>query len=146
MAQFIPKMTQQALFPFNLEQLVRDLHYKDGWNFRLSANDYNRGQGSNGLTLVIQLRTYNSYPPHQPMVVNHLFPVPPAAYDDRSWQRWLLDQILLVEQHEACEFFQIGDEHPYAPSHGPGNNPYLIREIGTETDKRTSFTGEINDH
>lgn len=30
---------------------------------------------------------------------------------------------------------------PYAPSHGPGNDPYLIREIGTVEDVETSFLG-----
>ena len=33
---------------------------------------------------------------------------------------------------------------PYAPSHGPGNDPYLIRETGTDADQRTSFRGELN--
>ena len=44
------------------------------------------------------------------------------------------------------ELFQIGEEHPYAPSHGPGNDPYMIREVGTVEDQRTSFTGELHDH
>ena len=73
----------------------------------------------------------------------HYFPVPPAAYDVRSWRRWLLEQVLLVERHEACEFFQLAGDRPYAPSHGPGNDPYLIRELGTDEDVRTSFRGEL---
>jgi len=76
--------------------------------------------------------------------VNHYMPVPPAAFDERSWRRWLFDQCLLVERHEAMEFFAIDDERPYAPSHGPGNDPYIVREVGTETDQRTSFRGELN--
>ncbi len=27
----------------------------------------------------------------------------------------------------------------------PGNDPYLVREIGTDLDRRTSFRGEVND-
>ena len=78
-------------------------------------------------------------------------PVPPAAFDTRSWQRWLFDQLLLVEQHEAMEFFAIhdspGGEHavrPFAPSHGPGNSPYTVLEYATDLDRRTKFTGEVN--
>src|SRR5678815_444443 len=133
---------QEAEFPTTLSDLVSSLSYKKGWSFDLYPN-YDRGQGSKGTTLIITVSTVNSYPPHENMRVNHLMIVPPAAYDERSWRRWLLDQILLVEQHEACEFFVINGEHPYAPSHGPGNDPYLIREIGTELDQKTSFRGEV---
>lgn len=35
-------------------------------------------------------------------------PVPAAAYNEQSWTRWLLEQILLVEKHEAMEFFKGG--------------------------------------
>ncbi len=97
--------------------------------------------------------THNSYHPErgENYGVNHYMPVPPAAFDIRSWQRWLFDQCLLVERHEAMEFFAIhdspGSEHavrPYAPSHGPGNDPYIVREVGTDMDRRTSFRGDVN--
>jgi hypothetical protein len=67
--------------------------------------------------------------------------------------------VLLVERHEACEFlrFHVDEagnltddqdsgyaERPWSPSHGPGNDPYLIREIGTDLDRRTSFRGDVN--
>ena len=130
-------------YPHALADLVARLRYKPGWGFDLRTLD--RGQSSVGLTLAITVVTTNSYPPHEPMRVAHLMPVPPAAYDGRSWRRWLLDQILLVEQHEACEFFTLGDGlKPYAPSHGPGSNPYLIREVGTDEDRRTSFRGVLS--
>lgn len=134
-------MQQEAPFPTLLEQLVNRLEYRAGWRFWL--NDLDRGQGSKGLTLVINVATVNSYPPHDEIRVNHYMLVPPAAYDERSWRRWLLDQILLVERHEACEFFTIDGDKPYAPSHGPGNDPYLIREFGTDEDRRTSFRGDL---
>ncbi len=68
--------------------------------------------------------------------------VPPAAFDRRSWQRWLLDQILLIERHEACEFFRVDGDRAYAPHHGPGNDPYIVFDHGTDEDVRTSFRGE----
>src|SRR5690242_18444355 len=98
-------MKQTAADPTILFELVAKLSYKDGWRFILQ--DLDRGQGSAGLTLIIQVTSPDSYHPEQNITVNHYMIVPPAAYDERSWVRWLLEQILLVEQHEACEFFQI---------------------------------------
>jgi hypothetical protein len=145
---------QRAPHPDALDDLIGDLHYKAGWNFEL--HDMNRGQNSSGLTLDITIRTPDSYDEDRQIEVHHLFPVPPAAYDARSWRRWLFEQILLVERHEAMEFFRfpIWDwddercrsveivERPYAPSHGPGNDPYVIRELGTTEDQHTTFRGE----
>lgn len=134
--------TQIAPYPTELDEMVQACTYRPGWTVRL--DDHNRGQGSRGLTLTITTNTVNSYPPHERILVNHLFPVPPAAYDRRSWQRWLFEQFLLVERHECAEFFAVDGGKPYAPSHGPGNDPYLIREVGTEADVKTSFRGEMN--
>lgn len=82
--------------------------------------------------------------PKGPYRVNHYMPVPAATYDRRSWRRWLFEQLLLIERHETAEFFEVDDERPYAPSHGPGNDPYIIRELGTDIDRRTSFRGELS--
>jgi hypothetical protein len=144
-------MRQEAPYPAALAHLVSCLSYRPGWTFKLAHLD--RGQGSAGLTMIITTLGYDTNHPDQGETyrVNHYMLVPPAAYDVRSWQRWLLDQLLLVERHEAMEFFKIhdspGSEHavkPYAPSHGPGSDPYLIRELGTDLDQRTSFTGAVN--
>jgi hypothetical protein len=136
-------MQQVAPFPEVLESLVRLLSYRDGWSFRL-VTGLDRGQGSQGLTLVINVSGPNSYPPHNVTSVNHYMIVPAAAYDGRSWRRWLFDQIGLVERHERMEWFEIDGQKMYAPSHGPGNDPYLVRELGTDTDRRTSFRGHLN--
>lgn len=133
--------TNVAPYPRELATLVKHCEYRDGWLVELEHID--RGQGSGGLTLTITTLTVNSYHPDQTIRVNHFFPVPPAAYDKRSWQRWLFEQFRLVESHECAEFFQIAGERPYAPSHGPGNDPYLIRELGTDVDRRMSFRGEV---
>jgi hypothetical protein len=136
-------MAQTAPFPEVLADLVAVLKYRPGWRFYLVGN-HDRGQGSRGLTLVITCETVDSYPPHDPIKVNHFMPVPPAAYEVRSWRRWLFDQCLLVDRHEACEFFEIDGDKPYAPSHGPGNDPYMVREVGTDVDRRTSFRGVVS--
>lgn len=134
-------MRQVAPYPTILEQLVERLEYREGWGFWLK--DIDRGQGSEGLTFIV-LGTYpNSYRPDEMIRVNHYFIVPAAAYDERSWRRWLLERLLEVERHEACEFFRVGGERPYAPHHGPGNDPYIVFEHGSDEDVRTSFRGEV---
>lgn len=135
-------MAQAAAYPEALGQLVEQCTYRSGW--LVALRDMDRGQGSIGLTLVITADTVNSYRHDEPMRVNHLFIVPAAGYDERSWRRWLFDRFVDVETHEAAEFFTLDGDKPYAPSHGPGNDPYLIREVGTDLDQRTSFRGEVN--
>ena len=137
-------MRQTAPYPEALEGLVGRLRYRAGWRFALA--DLDRGQGSAGLTLVITTLGTNSYHPEETDYrVNHYMIVPAAAFDERSWRRWLFEQLLLVERHECMEFFQVGDDKPFAPSHGFGQDPYLVREIGTEEDRRMSFRNELND-
>lgn len=153
-------MRQEAPFPTILGELVEALAYRPGWQFVFG--DIDRGQGSAGLTLDIVTLGYNSYHPDrgETYSVHHYMPVPPASYNRQSWQRWLFEQCLLVERHEAMEFFrfeydtpnQVGIEvlgtthhveRPYAPHHGPGNDPYIVFEHGTDLDVRTRFTGEV---
>ena len=134
-------MYQTAPYPVILQRLVESVVYKDGWEFTLE--DVDRDQGSAGLTLCILIDTPDAYHPDQRRQVMHYMPVPPAAFGLRSWRRWLFEQILLVERHEACEFFQVGGERPYAPHHGPGNDPYIVFDHGTDEDVRTRFTGEV---
>lgn len=138
--------TQQAPFPDELAELVTALAFRPGWVFELAHMD--RGQGSIGLTLDIQVTGYNGYHPERGPTygpVHHLMPVPPAAFNRQSWQRWLLDQCLIVDRHEACEFFVVDGEHPYPPQHGPGNDPYIIFDHGTDLDARTAFTGTVKE-
>jgi len=136
-------MRQTAPEPTVLLSLVERLAYRPEWTFGVA--DIDRGQGSEGLTFTVTTVGFDSYHPErgQTYRVAHYFPVPPAAYDERSWRRWLLDRLLEVERHEACEFFQIDGERPYAPHHGPGNDPYLVFEHGSDEDARTSFRGEL---
>jgi len=151
-------MRQVAPYPVVLDELVQAIGYKRDWAFALVDED--RGQGSAGLTLSILIETPDAYHPGRTRRVMHYMPVPPAAYGRSSWQRWLLEQILLVEQHEACEFFRLeydtpnrvgteilGTNHhverPFAPNHGPGHDPYVIVQLTTDEDRRTAYTGAV---
>ena len=133
---------QSAPWPAALEALVELCTYRPGWDVELVDGD-DRDQDCHGLTVEILVRTQDTYPPHDPMSVRHLFPVPAAAYNDESWRRWLFECFLQVEKHEAMEWFTVGGERPYAPNHGPGWNPYLVTVVAHDVDRRTSWRGEV---
>jgi hypothetical protein len=143
----VPIMRQTAPYPTALHSLVERATYRPGWTFWLADIDRDKdpqgGVAGGGLTLCITTKGYNTYKPSEGETyrVNHYFIVPAATYDERAWLRWLFDQILLVETHEAMEFFKIDKHRPYAPNHGPGRNPYTVLERGTEEDAATMFTG-----
>src|ERR1700719_3080204 len=113
-------MQQTAPDPAELVDLVSKLHYRPGWTFELK--DIERDPGCSGLTFIGLSHGYNSRHPERGETydVYFFFPVPPATFDRRSWQRWLFDRLLEVEWHETMEFFEIDGDHPYAPSHAPG--------------------------
>lgn len=133
---------QAAPYPQELSEIVQSCTYRPGWSVHLDKME--RGQDCSGLTLTITTDTVNSYPPHEQTRVRHLFPVPAASYNRASWLRWLFEQFLLVEKHEAMEFFTIDGEKPYAPNHGPGWDPYIVTQLTTDADRRTSFRGEVS--
>lgn len=134
--------TNEAPYPEALQQIVQDLEYRPGWRFSLAYED--RGQGSNGLTLKVLSLGYDTYHPDRGETygVWHYFPVPPAAYNRESWMRWVLDRLVEVETHEACEFLQVDGKRPFAPNHGPGWDPYVVRELNTTEAAETTFRGE----
>lgn len=137
-----PTNTNKAPFPAELAELVEALSYRPGWHFELTDED--RGQGSEGLTFKILSKGYDTYNPDRGETyrVWHYFPVPPAAYNRESWMRWLLDRLIDVETHETCEFLQIAGKRPFAPNHGPGWDPYVVRELNTSEAAETSFRGD----
>jgi hypothetical protein len=133
---------QEAPFPTDLQELVDECELDPGW--RVALVDMDRGQGSKGLTLSIVVQVFDSYHPDRGRNyrVQHLFPVPAASYNQRSWTRWLFDRYLEVLQHEGQEMFKVGGIRPYAPRHGPGNDPYVIPELATREEQRERFDAE----
>jgi hypothetical protein len=129
-----------APFPDALADIVEKLTYRPDWSFRLE--DIDRGQGSRGLTFMVLSDQVDTYNPDRPLRVWHYFPVPPAAYNRESWLRWVLDRLVEIETHEACEFMVVDGQRPFAPNHGPGWDPYAIRELNTTEAAETSFRGE----
>lgn len=135
-------MRQEAPWPQALEAMVDKLRHRKRYNAHLAEN-LDRGQGCKGLTLVVDITEPDAYHPEMWRSVSHYFPVPAAAYDYRSWRHWLFTQLNSISLHEDMEAFTIDGDKPYAPSHGPGNDPYMLREVGTDEDRRTSFRGEV---
>jgi hypothetical protein len=143
----VTTMQQSAPFPNVLGYLVSVLTYRPGWRFRLADVDRDKDDGGEvvgkGLTFVVTTLGRNSYRVEdgETYRVHHYFIVPAATYDERAWRRWLFDRLVDVETHECMEFFKIDGRRPFAPSHGPGNSPYTIRERQTEADAHTMFDG-----
>lgn len=121
---------QKFPYPEALKEIVSNIKYKEGWVFSLDE-DSDRGQGCTGPTLNIFVTAPDSYVDRN-MRVLHMMPVPAAAYNMQSWRRWVFEQILLVERHEAAEFFEVNGRKPFAPHHLDGNDPYTIFEPGTD--------------
>jgi hypothetical protein len=140
-------MRQVALFPAELADLVERTRFRPGYEVLLG--DLDRGQGCSGLTLMVLTSEMDTYDPDCMRPVWHYFPVPAAAYNRQSWQRWLFERLHEVSKHEDMEWFRIvaddgTERRPLAPNHGPGWDPYLITELATDTDRRTSFRGEVS--
>ncbi len=133
-------MRQVAPEPQPLIDLVSRLTYKP--NCRFELRDIDRHQGSEGLTLSIYIAGPDTDDFAQTIRVVHYMIVPAASFNEISWRRWLFEQILLVEQHEASEFFKIDGEKVYAPNHGPGYDPYVVREFTTADEREINFRGE----
>lgn len=160
----IARALQYGPYPHILEDLVNKLKYRPGWAFALEDKERDpadtHGAAAGGLTFVVLTGSYgersqggvreyegtmDAYHEHATRPVYHYFSVPAATYNENSWRRWLFDCLLKVETHECMEHFQISGERPYAPTHGPGDDPYSVHEYTNDERRRTSFRGEVKE-
>jgi hypothetical protein len=110
-----------------LAEVVAQTTYKPGWTFELREID--RGQGCQGLTLIVQAQVPDSCNEGQTIGFAHLFPVLPAAYNRKAWIGWVLECVRMVEKHETLEWFRVNGEQVCFPSHAPGDNPYAVHWV-----------------
>lgn len=71
--------------------------------------------------------TPNSLRPSEPRITQHMFELPDTE-DRRELGCWLLDRLLLVERHEACEFLEVDGVRPFWPNHQDEGDPYELVE------------------
>lgn len=112
-----------------LAKVVSEAKCKPGWSFRLVDED-------GALRLFIRIKGVNNYDHSQPFTVNHPHPVPTATYNEASWRRWVFEQCRRSMNHELGESLRFGPDEvrPFAPMHGPGEDPYTTHEIRPESD------------
>lgn len=96
------------------------VRYKPGWSFKIA--------GPLGSMLCIFAETPDSWQPAKARVTQHQFPLPDAPMGERDLVRWMFEQVLLAERHEAGEFFQVDDRRPFYPHHQDEGSPYDLVE------------------
>lgn len=123
-----------------LEQIVRETQCKPGWSFRLVDED-------GAKRLVIRIAGVNNYDHSEPFTVNHYHPVPIATYNEKTWRRWIFEQCRRTMNHELGESLRFGKDEvrPFAPMHGPGEDPYTVHEIRSEVDALTTQDGSLRE-
>lgn len=119
-------------------KVVREARCKPGWSFRMHDED-------GALRLVITLSGVDNYDHSRPYTVAHYHPVPITTYNEKSWRRWVFEQCIRTMNHEIGESLRFGPDEvrPFAPMHGPGEDPYTVHEIRSETDALTIQDGSL---
>ena len=123
-----------------LESIVEQTKCKPGWTFFLHGPD-------DAKVLVIQIDGVNNYDHSKRFVVNHCHPVPVATYNEKTWRRWIFEQCRRTMNHELGESLRFGEAElrPFAPMHGPGEDPYTVHEIRPESDALTTQDGSLRE-
>jgi hypothetical protein len=126
-----------------LSKVVDETKGPKNWTFRL-FND-NEGSTPPILRLFITVKGYNNYKQDEQFIVTHVQPVPHTTYNEKSWRRWIFEQCQRVMVHELGECVRFGpdEERPFAPMHGPGEDPYTLHEWRSEEDALTTQDGSI---
>ena len=123
-----------------LDRIVRETKCKPGWSFRLIDED-------GAKRLVINIEGTDNYDSSREMFVRHYHPVPITTYNEKSWRRWIFEQCIRTMHHELGESLRFGPDEvrPFAPMHGPGEDPYTVHEWRPETDALTTQNGSLRE-
>lgn len=126
--------------PQELIEMIRTLKYKAGWQFayerfnlivRIDCEDSTgRFQRQQELRSDPNNFGHHLYSDRQNFYVIHTIGVPPAEIfmnNLAEMRGWLMDAIINIERHEACEFFKLPDGkggyyvpfYPHSEDHGP---------------------------
>lgn len=130
-----------------LRGLVELATCKPGWAFRLAYEDDSVRMEKGPLRLHIFVSGPDSQDPGGDVgTIIHVFPVPTATYNLKTWRRWIFECCRRVENHELGEWFKVDGLRPFPPLHGPGEDPYTIHEFRDEIDARTLQGGNVVEH
>lgn len=121
-----------------LARIVAETKCKPGWTFELVNDD-------GAMRLFIQIDGVNNYDHSRRFIVNHIHPVPIATYNEKTWRRWIFEQCQRTMNHELGESLRFGADElrPFAPMHGPGEDPYTVHEVRPEIDALTTQNGSV---
>lgn len=134
-------MSEEIKHTFDiLRKVVAETKCFPNWTFRLRGREP-------ALSLVITVDGHNNYKPEEPFCVGHWHPVPIATYNEKSWRRWIYEQCRRVMNHEIGEALRFGPNdnpiRPFAPMHGPGEDPYTVHEVRPVEDALTTQDGSM---
>lgn len=122
--------------PPGLREIIESIEYKPGWKFYLRT--FSEEGEIRGWRLVVFSYTDNSLDPAEKAMVHHSFLVPPTSWNRDNWVAWLLDRVIDVETHEACEFFRVNGYREFAPHHSDGEDPYRVWHVSDHETARKS--------
>lgn len=117
-----------------LRKVVSEAKCFPNWSFRIVDED-------GALRLVIKIKGHNNYDHDEPFIALHYHPVPITTYNEQSWRRWVFEQCRRTMNHEIGEALNFDGVRPFAPMHGPGEDPYTTHEIRSEQDALTTQNG-----
>lgn len=120
-----------------LRKIVGEAAYKPGWIMYIEDED-----GDLRLVLV-DTKCMDAYNSTERKPLAHYHPVPPAFYTEASWKRWIFEQCRRTENHEIGEWLRWGNDRPFAPLHGPGEDPYTVHEFRDAHDAFVTQDGSI---
>jgi hypothetical protein len=106
-----------------IRTLLERVRYRPGWRIQLASWDDLPPdvaiRTDMRLALRFTLRTRDTYHPERDIVISHLRPVAVSlvAYmTDERLVRWLFEEVMAVERHEAGEWFVLdGSRRPFDP-------------------------------
>jgi hypothetical protein len=119
-----------------LAQIVATTKGPPNWSFKLIDEEEAK-------RLVITIDTTSNYDNTKSFLVSHFHPVPVAVYNKKSWQRWIFDQCIRTMNHELGEAICFNGKRPFAPMHGPGEDPYIVHDNRSDEERRTMQDGSI---
>lgn len=119
----------------NIKELLKDVTYRDGWKLSVFAIGSHDGVGRIYSALKIEIECEDSQKDDKKIQLEHRFQIPPFLMDEDETLRWILDCIITVERHEACEWLKVKGVSPFLPDHDFDGDPYRIPEPYSHTTK-----------